>query len=270
MRTTMKKRAVLALMMITLAAVTASPCFADYDRETVRQVQEALNKAGFDCGTPDGIAGKKTAGAVQKYQESKGMKADGVLSDEILRSLGIGAGEDLTEEPEEETSYIEFDENCYPGVWVTFADAYEVYIPEDMVVQDADALTNTDDAEFSGIDGIDSQACLRCSEENGDGIAVSVDAMKVTDAEALKNIGASSAQELYEMLMSVYMTDSKPVKINGITGVPLTFVFGEDFSFIWLDDETIYFMTCEHHDNEADIASAENILASLRKTDYQK
>ena len=66
MRTTMKKRAVLALMMITLAAVTASPCFADYDRETVRQVQEALNKAGFDCGTPDGIAGKKTAGAVQK------------------------------------------------------------------------------------------------------------------------------------------------------------------------------------------------------------
>ena len=37
-----------------------------YDSTIIQQVQQALNDAGFDCGTPDGIAGKGTAAAVPR------------------------------------------------------------------------------------------------------------------------------------------------------------------------------------------------------------
>ncbi len=59
------------------------------DAETVRRVQEALNNAGFDCGTPDGDAGPKTHGAIQSYQEAKGLTVSGEIDDALLRSLGL-------------------------------------------------------------------------------------------------------------------------------------------------------------------------------------
>lgn len=41
--------------------------------ETVKAVQEALNERGYDCGTPDGIMGKKTKNALMKFQEDNGL-----------------------------------------------------------------------------------------------------------------------------------------------------------------------------------------------------
>lgn len=43
------------------------------DKETIKATQTALNAAGYDCGTPDGIAGKGTARAVTNYQTDKGL-----------------------------------------------------------------------------------------------------------------------------------------------------------------------------------------------------
>ena len=59
----MKKLVVIVLAVIlALSAVTAFA--AEYtDKDTVKKVQQALNDAGFDCGTPDGAAGKKTKNA---------------------------------------------------------------------------------------------------------------------------------------------------------------------------------------------------------------
>ena len=59
------------------------------DPETVKKVQEALNAAGYDCGTPDGIAGSGTTGKVEKYQTDNGLKVTGTITDELLDSLGI-------------------------------------------------------------------------------------------------------------------------------------------------------------------------------------
>lgn len=59
------------------------------DADTVKRVQEALNAAGYDCGTPDGSAGNMTVGQIQKYQTDKGLNVTGTITDELLESLGI-------------------------------------------------------------------------------------------------------------------------------------------------------------------------------------
>ena len=41
------------------------------DKETVKAVQQALNEAGYNCGTPDGIAGKKTFAAIIQYRTER-------------------------------------------------------------------------------------------------------------------------------------------------------------------------------------------------------
>ena len=59
------------------------------DAAVVRMVQEALNAAGFDCGTPDGQAGSKTRAALEAYQRDKGINVNGVITDELLEAMGI-------------------------------------------------------------------------------------------------------------------------------------------------------------------------------------
>ena len=45
----------------------------------VRQVQEALNATGFDCGNVDGVFGLKTAAAAAKFQAAKKLTVDGIV-----------------------------------------------------------------------------------------------------------------------------------------------------------------------------------------------
>ena len=59
------------------------------DGATVQIVQTALNAAGYDCGTPDGKAGEKTAAALREYQKSRGINVNGVITDELLEALGV-------------------------------------------------------------------------------------------------------------------------------------------------------------------------------------
>lgn len=53
----------------------------------VKQLQEQLNKLGFDCGTPDGDFEEKTKLAVKQFQKSKGLTADGVAGIKTLAVL---------------------------------------------------------------------------------------------------------------------------------------------------------------------------------------
>ena len=62
--------------------------------DDVKLLQEALNKAGFDCGAVDGIFGKNTKKAVEAYQKSRGLKADGIVGRQTWTSLGL-----MPEEP---------------------------------------------------------------------------------------------------------------------------------------------------------------------------
>ena len=56
------------------------------DATTIRIVQQALNEAGYNCGTPDGLIGGKTTEA---YQTQKGISVNGLVTDELLQSLGV-------------------------------------------------------------------------------------------------------------------------------------------------------------------------------------
>lgn len=56
--------------------------------EDVKRVQRALNGAGFRTAE-DGVFGAQTAGAVKDFQNSKRLKADGIVGPATLAALGL-------------------------------------------------------------------------------------------------------------------------------------------------------------------------------------
>ena len=57
-------------------------------RDVVIKVQQALAKLGFDVGTPDGIAGSKTAEAIKAFERGTGMSEVGAINPRLLAVLG--------------------------------------------------------------------------------------------------------------------------------------------------------------------------------------
>ncbi|MCZ4313187.1 lytic murein transglycosylase [Comamonadaceae bacterium G21597-S1] len=56
-------------------------------REQVLTLQTALNRRGFDAGTPDGLMGPATRAGVRRFQRSIGWPADGYPTQELLERL---------------------------------------------------------------------------------------------------------------------------------------------------------------------------------------
>ena len=56
-------------------------------RDERMRFQTALNAAGFDCGTPDGVLGRKTRQALRAWQTSRGVAADGFATASLLAML---------------------------------------------------------------------------------------------------------------------------------------------------------------------------------------
>jgi len=54
----------------------------------VAGVQMALRQLGFDIGTPDGVAGPKTADAIRSFERSTGMSESGTINPRLLAVLG--------------------------------------------------------------------------------------------------------------------------------------------------------------------------------------
>ena len=59
------------------------------DATTIRIVQQTLNELGYNCGSPDGVAGGKTTEAVKNYQTDKNITVNGKITDELLDTLDI-------------------------------------------------------------------------------------------------------------------------------------------------------------------------------------
>jgi len=57
--------------------------------DTVRRLQKALKKHGFEPGPVDGIFGRKTLSALQSFQKSRGLLVDGLAGRQTLSKLGI-------------------------------------------------------------------------------------------------------------------------------------------------------------------------------------
>lgn len=56
-------------------------------RQQLTALQTALNRRGFDSGTPDGVMGPNTRGALRRYQRSVGVPADGYPTLDLLLRL---------------------------------------------------------------------------------------------------------------------------------------------------------------------------------------
>ena len=53
----------------------------------VRELQDLLNRNGFDSGEPDGRVGRQTRAAIRAYQQSAGLPMDGYASVVLLQAL---------------------------------------------------------------------------------------------------------------------------------------------------------------------------------------
>lgn len=58
----------------------------------VRQIQQALNQAGYDAGNIDGIWGSRTSQALSTFQQAQGLEPSGNLNLRTLDALGMGGG----------------------------------------------------------------------------------------------------------------------------------------------------------------------------------
>lgn len=71
---------------------TWSPSFdpgeAITTKDVVAKVQMVLGKLGFDIGTPDGLAGPKTAEAIKAFERGTGMTESGMVNPRLLAVLG--------------------------------------------------------------------------------------------------------------------------------------------------------------------------------------
>lgn len=119
--------ALLALSMLTMAFATTYT-----DKDTVKKVQQALNDASYDCGTPDGIAGKKTAAAITQYQSAKGIEVTGQIDDALLEALGIAV--EAPEQPAEESEQAD---PASSGEEIQFISYEEAGFPSHVAIQDA-------------------------------------------------------------------------------------------------------------------------------------
>jgi localization factor PodJL len=64
------------------------PGLTVYNRDLVRSVQAALNRLGFDVGTPDGLPGPRTADAIKAFERATGMSESGAVNPRLLAVLG--------------------------------------------------------------------------------------------------------------------------------------------------------------------------------------
>ena len=67
-------------------------------RSTVRRVQADLARLGYKPGPADGIAGRRTAAAVKRFQSDSGLPADGVISPALVTQLRAKARAAQTKE----------------------------------------------------------------------------------------------------------------------------------------------------------------------------
>ncbi len=81
--------------------------------EGVKELQEKLNAAGYDCGKADGQFGGRTEEAVKALEEAYAFKADGIAWPGVQKWLG-GTGEYAWEPPEEEEEPEEPEEQGAP------------------------------------------------------------------------------------------------------------------------------------------------------------
>ena len=56
-------------------------------RETIERIQHELSRQGFSPGSVDGVWGRRTEGAVRRFQLARGLLADGIVGPKTFQAL---------------------------------------------------------------------------------------------------------------------------------------------------------------------------------------
>ncbi len=72
----------------------------------ISEIQKSLTAAGFQPGA-DGVFDEKTEKAVEQFQQTKGLKADGIVGQETLGALSQKPGNKLKPQPKNTTPWYE-------------------------------------------------------------------------------------------------------------------------------------------------------------------
>jgi peptidoglycan hydrolase-like protein with peptidoglycan-binding domain len=59
----------------------------------IRQIQTALNNAGFNVGRADGNWGQRSRTALRNFEQSKGIQPTGQINQQALRQLGLNSNQ---------------------------------------------------------------------------------------------------------------------------------------------------------------------------------
>jgi peptidoglycan hydrolase-like protein with peptidoglycan-binding domain len=76
----------------TPPAPPASSAPIEENAALISEVQTLLNEKGYNAGSPDGIAGPKTRGAIQEFEKASNLPVDGLVDDALYAALKPGAG----------------------------------------------------------------------------------------------------------------------------------------------------------------------------------
>src|SRR6185503_11418201 len=59
--------------------------------DTIRRAQQALERAGYEIGTPDGQMGQRTVAAIKRFQTDRYLSVTGQLDQTTLAALGVAS-----------------------------------------------------------------------------------------------------------------------------------------------------------------------------------
>jgi hypothetical protein len=75
--------------VIDAAAAACGTSLLDLSRDDYRAIQEMLNAAGFDAGTPDGNWGAGSKRALKEFQTDRGLSPTGAPDTSTLKAMGL-------------------------------------------------------------------------------------------------------------------------------------------------------------------------------------
>lgn len=90
----------IAILMIIFSASLLQAAYAETGDDTVFQVQQKLGELGYDPGPADGVWGKKTSLAIERFQRDNGLPVTGKLDERTRAEL-------LVKKPPSLESFIE-------------------------------------------------------------------------------------------------------------------------------------------------------------------
>lgn len=72
--------------------------FGIRNANTIKEIQAKLSDIGYSVGTPDGLIGRKTQDAIERYKADKGLGKGSEINDDVLKALGLMKETAKTEE----------------------------------------------------------------------------------------------------------------------------------------------------------------------------